>query len=274
MATPKRERQKANHAAKVAAQREAARRRRNQRILGAVGAVVVVLAAIWGVTQLVGGDETTDTTTAAGDTATTTAPATPEATAVDYEGYRAQPTACGAEAPGERTEMTFDAAEDLGLSGTLTATIETSCGPLQVELDADTYPQTVNSFAFLAQEGYFDGTACHRIVPGFMAQCGDPTATGTGDPGYSVPDEFPSEGFTYERGVVAMANAGPGSTGSQIFIVTGDASFLPPQYSILGTVVGSEDTLEALDAVPVAPRGNEVSNPLETVYIESVTIAG
>jgi peptidyl-prolyl cis-trans isomerase B (cyclophilin B) len=286
MATPKRERQKANHAAKVAAQQEAARKQRTQRILMWGAAAVVAVLAIVGLTMLGGGGDddapaTTATTATDGTTESTTGDATSETTtaaagdpAEDYAGYRAQPTACGGEAPNELVEMSFDEPVDQGLSGSLTATIETSCGPVEVALDADTYPETVNSFVFLAREGYFDGTACHRIVEGFMTQCGDPTATGLGDPGYSIPDEFPAEGFVYERGVVAMANAGPGTTGSQFFIVTGDASFLPPTFSVLGTVVGSEDTLDALDAVPVAPRGTEVSNPLETVYIESVTIAG
>jgi peptidyl-prolyl cis-trans isomerase B (cyclophilin B) len=282
MATPKRERQKENHAAKVAAQRAAARRKRTQRILVWSGAAVVAVLAIAGLTMLGGGDDDPTPSTVADDsTVTTTGDATSETTsaaagdpAEDYAGYRAQPTACGAEAPDEMVEMSFDEPVDQGLSGSLTATIETSCGPVEVALDADAYPETVNSFVFLAREGYFDGTACHRIVEGFMTQCGDPTATGLGDAGYSIPDEFPADGFVYERGVVAMANAGPGSTGSQFFIVTGDASFLPPTFSVLGTVVGSEDTLAALDAVPLAPRDNEVSNPLETVYIESVTIAG
>ncbi len=280
MATPKRERQKANHAAKVAAQQAAARKRRTQRILVGVGAAVVAVLAIVGIIMLGGGDdEAPGTTVADGSTATTSGDATSETTtaaagdpAEDYAGYRAQPTACGGEAPSELVEMSFDEPVDQGLVGSLTAIIETSCGPVEVALDADSYPETVNSFVFLAREGYFDGTACHRIVEGFMTQCGDPTATGLGGPGYSIPDEFPAEGFVYERGVVAMANAGPGSTGSQFFIVTGDASFLPPTFSVLGTVVGSEATLDALDTVSLAPRDTEVSNPLETVYIESVTI--
>lgn len=272
MATPKRERQKANHAAKVAAEQAAARARRNRRLaLGAI-ATVVVIAAIWGVFQLIGSEDDSasspSTTSASVDT-------TAVESAADYDGYRQQPTACGGDAPPELTEMTFDAPEPQDLTAeTVSATIETTCGPLEVALDAATYPETVNSFVHLARQGYFDGTACHRIVQGFMVQCGDQTATGVGDPGYSIPDEYPEEGFVYGRGVVAMANSGEGSTGSQFFIVTGDASFLPANYSILGTVVGSEETLDALDAVPTTTRGNEDSNPTESVYIESITIQG
>ncbi|MDH5294303.1 MAG: peptidylprolyl isomerase, partial [Acidimicrobiia bacterium] len=192
-----------------------------------------------------------------------------------YSGFRSQPTACGAEPPPPATAMTFDAPSDQAASGTVSVTIETSCGPIEVALDADAYPETVNSFLFLASEGYFDGTACHRIVPGFMTQCGDPTAVGTGGPGYAVPDEYPEDGFAYERGVVAMANAGSGTTGSQFFIVTGDASHLPPTFSILGTVVGSEATLDALEAVPVDfdDAGRERSVPQESVYLETITIS-
>ncbi len=170
--------------------------------------------------------------------------------------------------------MTFDAPEDMGISGTVTAVIHTSCGPITLELDAEASPATVNSFVFLAEQGFFNGTACLRFLYGFVLQCGDPTATGTGDAGYEIPDEFPDEGFQYERGVVAMANAGPGTTGSQFFIVTGDASALPAQFSILGRVVDSEETLAALDEVVrgVQPGTGEPSAPLETIYIESVEI--
>ena len=156
----------------------------------------------------------------------------------------------------------------------MTATLNTSCGPIEMMLDADGFPETVNSFVFLAREGYFDGTVCHRFVDGFLLQCGDPTATGGGDAGYSLPDEFPEDGFVYGRGVVAMANAGAGTTGSQFFIVTGDASQLGPQFSILGEVLGSDDTLAALDGIPrgLQPNG-EPSAPLETIYIDSVDIS-
>jgi cyclophilin family peptidyl-prolyl cis-trans isomerase len=173
--------------------------------------------------------------------------------------------------------MQFDAPEDQGLTGTITATLQTSCGPIALSLDASGYPQTVNSFVFLARKGYFDGTVCHRLAKGFVLQCGDPTAIGVGGPGYTIPDEFPPQGFTYDKGVVAMANAGPGTTGSQFFIVIGDASFLDPAFSILGTVVGSGDTLAKLDSVPVGITSGpqpEQSSPLETIYLDSVSIGG
>ncbi|NOY56841.1 MAG: peptidylprolyl isomerase [Actinobacteria bacterium] len=170
--------------------------------------------------------------------------------------------------------MRFDAPEDQHIDpgATVTATVATSCGDIVIKLDPASAPQTVNSFVFLARQGFFDGTVFHRIVPGFVIQGGDPTATGTGGPGYTITDEFPSAGFTYDRGVVAMANSGSDSTGSQFFIVLGDTN-LKPAFSPLGRVVDGDATLDAIAAVPVAPSASgENSDPQETVYIDTVTI--
>ncbi|MDH3500268.1 MAG: peptidylprolyl isomerase [Acidimicrobiia bacterium] len=289
MPTDKRERQRANRAEKQATQQKQARREKTRRTITRWVAIVAIVVGGLYLLSLRGGDDTPDSTTiasaasttAATDAATTTlattepadSPITSDPGPTSYDGYRAQTTACGGTQPQERTEMTFDAPVDQALTGTVSAVIATSCGDITLALDADAYPETVNSFVFLAQEGFFDGTACHRFPDGFVLQCGDPTATGTGDPGYEIPDEFPDAGFAYSRGVVAMANSGPGSTGSQFFIVTGDATQLGPEFSILGTVVGSEQTLAALDDVPrgLQPTG-EPSAPLETIYIESVAI--
>jgi len=198
----------------------------------------------------------------------------PPAAPSDYAGFRAQPTACGNAQPDPVEILTFDAPQAQALTGTITAVLSTSCGDIELSLDADTYPETVNSFVFLARAGFYDGIVCHRLVPGFVLQCGDQTATGTSGPGYTVPDEFPEDGFVYEQGVVAMANAGAGTTGSQFFIVIGDGSFLDNTFSILGTVVGSADALAALTEVPlgISARG-EASVPLETVYLNTLEIS-
>ncbi len=191
-----------------------------------------------------------------------------------YADFRLLPTACGAAAPPEITPQEFAEPEDLGLDPNvkLIATIETSCGPITVELDPGFAPATVNSFVFLAKQGYFDGTASHRIIPGFVIQAGDPTATGLGGPGYVVPDELPPEGFTYSTGVLAMANAGPNSTGSQFFIMVGDSG-LPPLYSAYGLVTDGFDTLSKIVNLPLGTsRRGETSVPLETLYIETVTV--
>jgi cyclophilin family peptidyl-prolyl cis-trans isomerase len=193
-----------------------------------------------------------------------------------YEAFRAQPTACGASAPAAASAMQFAAPGDAGVDGPVRVVLHTSCGPITLELDPALAPETVNSFVFLARQGYFDGTVSHRVVPGFVFQAGDPTATGTGDPGYSVPDEFPPAGFTYGRGVVAMANSGlPDSGGSQFFIALADID-LPPNYTVFGRVVDGFDALAAIAAVPMGPNPPDPVNsrPLETIYLERVEVVG
>lgn len=195
-----------------------------------------------------------------------------------YEGYREQPTACGAEAPPPEEVMSFDGVqpqEDITPEAEVTATISTSCGDIVIELDPAGYPETVESFVFLAREGFYDGTVFHRIVEDFVIQGGDPDAIGTGGPGYRIGDEYPDADFEYEPGVVAMANAGRSTTGSQFFIVVGDqASVLNPQFNVLGRVVAGDDILDRITDVPTAtrPGSREESLPLETVYIERVDI--
>ena len=155
-------------------------------------------------------------------------------------------------------------------------TLVTSCGPIEIALDPAVAPETVNSFVFLAESGYFDGTVSHRVIPGFMMQAGDPTATGRGGPGYQVPDELPTGADPYRRGVVAMANAGPGTAGSQFFILFDDADWLPPQYSVFGEVVDGFATLDAIEEVTLGASSSSPdptpSTPLETIFIESVLV--
>jgi cyclophilin family peptidyl-prolyl cis-trans isomerase len=191
----------------------------------------------------------------------------------EYLAFRDQPTACGSEVPLPARALSFAAPDELGVTGTVTAVLHTSCGDITLALDASTAPATVNSFVYLAEQGYFDGTVSHRVVPGFVIQLGDPTATGRGGPGYLIPDELPAAGFVYSRGTVAMANAGPNTGGSQFFLVLADVP-LPPSFSVFGTVT---DGLEAMDLIALVPTiarasGQEPSSPTETVYIESVDI--
>ena len=169
----------------------------------------------------------------------------------------------------------FEPQADVTADATVTATVATSCGEFVIELDPGSSPNTVQSFVFLARQGFYDGTVFHRIVADFVVQGGDPEAVGTGGPGYSIPDEFPADGFVYEPGVVAMANAGRGTTGSQFFVVVGgDASVLLPQYNVLGRVIEGDETLDAIAAVPTAtrPGSREKSLPRESVYIEGIEI--
>ena len=116
--------------------------------------------------------------------------------------------------------------------------VETNCGTFTIKLDPAAAPKTVASVAGLAESGFYDNTTFHRIVPGFVIQGGDPTATGTGGPGYSTVDT-PSQSTKYTRGVVAMAKTpteAPGTSGSQFFVVTGADIGLPPEYAVIGKV--------------------------------------
>ena len=246
--------------------------------------LVLLVVAVALVAAACGDDDApaaaTATTAAAPQTTTTPVTATLaevplESTrpAADYAGFRAQETACGGTRPPASIPLTFEAPGDMGLDpGTmLQATITTSCGDITVSLEPGIAPATVNSFVFLAEQGYFDGTVSHRIVPGFVLQAGDPTATGLGNPGYVLPDELPPDDFVYATGVLAMANAGPGTSGSQFFIMLSDNP-LPPQFSVFGRVLDGDATLDRIAAIPLGSLGREASIPLETLYIESVTI--
>lgn len=235
-----------------------------------IALVIAVIAVFAGACTT--SDATTDPTT---PSTVTTVPLS--VVPVDYRGFLRQPTACGAEQPDTAVDMKFDAPGDAGVDGPTTVTLSTSCGPLVIELDPGTAPETVNSFVFLAEQGYFDGTVSHRVIPGFMMQAGDPTATGLGSPGYTIPDELPADGMAYERGVVAMANAGPGTAGSQFFILFGDADWLPARYSIFGRVTDGFDTLDAIEAIPLgrSPTSSDTtpSTPLNSLFIESVAVS-
>jgi cyclophilin family peptidyl-prolyl cis-trans isomerase len=191
-----------------------------------------------------------------------------------YLAFRAKPVACGGQLPPEERLMSFDQPATLGLTGQLTAEITTSCGAIVIALDPS-FEQTVNSFVFLARQGFYDGTVIHRIASDLVIQAGDPLAEGRGGPGYFIPDEFPPSGFVYQPGVVAMANAGGGTTGSQFFIVIGDkARVFNPTFNVLGEVVSGLETIDAIAAVPTAlqPGSNERSLPLEAVYLEKIEV--
>lgn len=237
-----------------------------KRIFGLAAVVVLVTAAC----------STSDSGSNIDTTPTTVSIVPLQTVPSDYVGFLHQPTACNADRPGPAVNMKFDAHQDAGVTGLTLITLNTSCGPIEIRLDPSEAPETVNSFVFLAESGYFDGTVSHRIIPGFMMQAGDPTATGHGGPGYSLPDEFPAEGTPYKRGVVAMANAGAGTTGSQFFIMFSDVDWLPAQFTIVGHVTSGLDTLDRIAALPLGHGPNSpdpnASTPLESLYIESVSI--
>lgn len=163
--------------------------------------------------------------------------------------------------------MCIDASTDY------TATVATNIGDLTIDLDVDNAPNAVNNFVVLARYHFYDDTPCHRIIPDFMAQCGDPTGTGTGGPGYEFADELPAGSDAYTYGAVAMANAGPNTQGSQFFTVTAPDGYpLEPNYTVFGQVIDSDETLDALNAAGNPdPNANGVP-PAQDVTIESVTI--
>jgi peptidylprolyl isomerase len=171
-----------------------------------------------------------------------------------------------------------DPAKTLDSTKTYTATIETSCGTFDVALDSTHAPKAVASFVFLAGKGFFDGLTFHRIVDGFMFQGGDPLGTGTGGPGYKFPTETdPSVAFG-KPGVLAMANAGADTNGSQWFVTLAPDTSLNPSangsYTIFGHVTNGMATVDKIGKVPVTtpPGGQEKSSPTEAVYIDKVTI--
>lgn len=147
-----------------------------------------------------------------------------------------------------------------------TATIDTSAGTLTCELFASEAPKTVNNFVFLARDGFYDGVIFHRVISGFMIQGGDPTGTGSGGPGYRFDDEPVSR--KYNRGTLAMANAGPNTNGSQFFVMHADYG-LPPNYTIFGRLTAGEDVL---DKIATAQTGAQ-DRPVAPVTINSVKIA-
>ena len=152
-----------------------------------------------------------------------------------------------------------------------TATIHTNKGAIVVELLAKEAPKTVNNFVFLAKDGYYEGVKFHRVIKGFMIQGGDPTGTGAGGPGYRFEDEPVSR--NYEPGIMAMANSGPNSNGSQFFIMDGTAP-LPKNYTIFGMVTQGLDVVNAIASTPVVVgSGGERSRPTEDLVIEKVAIA-
>lgn len=159
------------------------------------------------------------------------------------------------------------------------AIISTSYGDMTIEFWSDVAPKTVENFKKLAKDGFYDGTAFHRIIKGFMIQGGCPNTKegargipGTGDPGYKVKAEFNAKPHT--RGVISMARAAhPDSAGCQFFIVHGDARFLDKQYTAFGTLVGGDDVLERIANVPTkSGGGGEKSTPIDRVEVKSVRI--
>jgi peptidyl-prolyl cis-trans isomerase B (cyclophilin B) len=208
---------------------------------------VVIAAVVGGILISRGGSEDDSTTTAAS----------------------AQGACKKVEAPAPKS-VSFKAPKQVLKKGEeATAVVETSCGSFEIALDTTRAPKTANSFAFLAEEGFYDGLGFHRIVPEFVIQGGDPEGTGSGGPGYTVVEKPPAN-LAYTKGIVAMAKSSaepPGSSGSQFYVVTGADAGLEPEYALVGKVEEGLDVVEK-----IGKEGTPAEQPKQPVVIEKVTI--
>ena len=283
------ERQLANRAAR-------ARRRKLIAIISTAAAVVVVAGDIYLVTTLAHGNSTAS----AANSSTTTTPAT-TATGVPTNGPCKYTTTPSSPAPSGKDVGVPQDPNPTPKTGTVTVTLHTNLGDIPVTLDRAEAPCTVQSFVHLASSKYFDNTTCHRETAYDtlkVLQCGDPTGTGSGGPGYTIPDENPNNlkaapttandttdstpESIYPRGTIAMANSGQANSGgSQFFIVYADSQ-LPPDYAVFGTVTPSGlKTLDKIAANGITPgtdpstgqTTDQDGSPKQKVTIETAKVA-
>jgi peptidyl-prolyl cis-trans isomerase A (cyclophilin A) len=150
-----------------------------------------------------------------------------------------------------------------------TVTLRTNHGTIEIELFDEQAPKTAQNFAKLIGDGYYDGVIFHRVIDGFMIQGGDPTGTGRGGPGYTIPCEF-GEGLAHDsEGILSMANAGPNTGGSQFFITLAATPWLDGKHAIFGKVTGGMDVVREIGKVPTAAG----DRPMNDVVMEEVTIS-
>ena len=282
MPSKSRQRHLAKGAERRRLERERAARRRTI-ALSVGGAIAGILIIALGVTLL----NRNDSSTTAATSVTPSASAAPTPTSnkppkqtgtVTAQAKPAGPVACGASVPADAStpKPQFDHAPSPGdvldKNTEYTAILHTSCGDITIALDATAAPQTVASFVFLAEQKYFDGTFFHRVVDSIdVVQGGDPTGTGSGGPGYSIPDELKG-GEHYATGTVAMANAGPNTGGSQFFLITGPGGAnldSNPNYTIFGHITDGLDVAKQINGF--MPKSGD-GQPTQAVYIDSVTI--
>ncbi|MFD9680876.1 peptidylprolyl isomerase [Rhodococcus sp. NPDC059969] len=269
---------------------ERARKRKQMTIAGTALGVVVVVGVVGGLIWFSNrsDDDANTTNTAADDSSLT--PQTAGAMPAGLSTPLADTVSCSYPADGATASKANNPPRTDGIpttapDATPSISVETSQGNIGLTLDGTKSPCTVNSFVSLAQQDYFNDTTCHRMTTSptlQVLQCGDPSGTGTGGPGYGFDNEFPTtayattdpaaqEAVTYARGTVAMANTGaPGSNGSQFFLVYGDSQ-LPPQYTVFGTI--DETGLATLDKVAAGgstPEGD--GKPNLTTDIKTVRL--
>lgn len=273
MSNQKRQRELARAKAQRQAQRraEAARRARRNRLIGLVAAGAVVAAGVaWAAwpdsTNPAASPEQTEASPSTSPTQTAPAPvATPAGVTCQQPGEERQDT------------RTWKAPADQGLTGTVDWVLSTNCGRVTVALDAEAAPENVNALAFLTDKGFYTGNYCHRLTTAgiFVLQCGAPGADGTGDVGFTIPDEnLPEDGeANYPRGTVAMANRGADTASSQVFLVYKDTT-LPPNYTIVGRVTRGLDVVRYIAASGVQPGSTDTTDgpPAQPIVIRTAQI--
>jgi cyclophilin family peptidyl-prolyl cis-trans isomerase len=269
----KRARQRAAREARLAAEARSAKRRKQ--IRNAI-IVVVVAGVIIGIVFLVSnnkpGKSTTSTTASSANKTDAQLQSEADAAAVKAGCPSSTKTTVNTQKYASAPPMTLDT------SKTYTATVKTTTGTFDIALDAKTAPQTVNNFVFLANKGFYHCVVFHRVIPQFMNQTGDPTGTGSGGPGYTIPDEYPPKASNpaaqYPVGSVAMANTGqPHSGGSQWFVVAGpQGESLPNTYTLFGTVSSGMSVVNTINKQGNSSPSSNGVPPAVTQRILSVTI--
>jgi peptidyl-prolyl cis-trans isomerase B (cyclophilin B) len=269
----KRARQRAAREARLASEAKRQKRRKQIRNL-----ILVVLAAgvIVGIAFAVSSGNNTPKSKSKTTTSSTIASQAANAKLQDQANAVAVKAGCPASPKTRVNTQTYSAAPAMTIdsSKTYTATVVTTAGTFDITLNPQTAPSTVNNFVFLADKGYYHCVIFHRVIPGFMDQTGDPTGTGTGSPGYTIPDENPPKAANpaqqYPLGSVAMANTGaPHSGGSQFFIVAGpQGESLPNTYALFGSVTSGMNVVDSINQ-----QGSAAGVPPDvTQRILSVTI--
>ncbi|MEU5086703.1 peptidylprolyl isomerase [Streptomyces sp. NPDC021356] len=251
---------------RTAARRKA--RTRNSVIASVLGVVVIGGVALY-TTGALKSDKKDDKANASAD-------ATPSASAPSK-----LPDPCAKPAAGSVKKQSWkkEPAMSIDTSAKYTMKLATTCGDIDVSLKAAAAPHTVNSFDYLAGKGFFDHTKCHRLTTNgiYVLQCGDPTGTGTGGPGYTIPDENLSDkslkGNVYPAGTVAMANTGQKHTGGSQFFLVYQNSQLPPNYTPFGTISASGMTVLKKIAAAGESTGAGDGAPNATVVIDKATVA-
>lgn len=246
-------------------------------VFSTLAVLVLLVGGIWWATNQTPDQSSTTETTAAEDSSTQEATGGEMPAPISYpETVTCTYTPGGTAAK----EVAVPNGENVATSGTVNVTLHTSAGDIPMTMDRSESPCTVNAIESMAKAGYYNDTICHRLTTSglFVLQCGDPSGTGSGGPGFSFADEYPTNAtdsnaastVNYARGTLAMANSGKDTNGSQFFMVYKDSP-LAPSYNVFGTV--SEEGLAVIDSIADKGLADDGTAPKEEVRITSVDVA-